>query len=343
MNLGFDPFFGQIDELNALLESADLIVVIGAKLSHNGTSGFGLRLSRDRLVHVDASAEVIGANYPASLGITSDAGDALIPIRNANLSASDWTAVELEKWQRRIRVADHTREPRVGGTPAGDAESFFESLRRALPADAIVVLDSGTHQILARRYYKVLAPGGLIFPSDFQSMGFAIPTAIGARIGAPDRVVVAIVGDGGFAMTGLELLSAVREGLSIVVIVFVDGALGQIRVQQLADYGASHAVKLRNPDFGLFAAAVGAHYELVGESIEVAVQGAIRRGGVVVLEVPVGDTFATVRMAAVSRAKAATRRVVGEKILSSVKRVLIGGKRAFASSFQRRPAKSLKL
>jgi acetolactate synthase-1/2/3 large subunit len=323
LNLGFDQFSGEIEELNALLTSADLIVVIGAKLGHNGTTGFNLRLSKERLVHVDASAEIIGANYPVSLGVAADAGDALIPLRNANLPASAWTADELDAWRRRIRCFEQVNEPRVAGTPAGDARSFFEALRRSLPADAIVVLDSGTHQILARRYYKVLAPGGLIFPSDLQSMGFGIPTAIGACIGAPKRVVVAVVGDGGFAMTGMELLSAAREGVSLVVIVFVDGALGQIRFQQLAEYGATHAVKLRNPDFGLFAAAVGAHHELIGENIEMAVHDAIGHGGVVVLEVPVGDTIRIVRKAAVSRVKAVTRRAIGQRFINRMKRLLI--------------------
>jgi acetolactate synthase-1/2/3 large subunit len=195
-------------------------------------------------------------------------------------------------------------------------------LRRALPSDAIVVLDSGTHQILARRYYNVLAPLGVVFPSDLQSMGFAIPTAIGAKIAAPERVVVAIVGDGGFAMTGLELLSAVREGVSIIFIVFVDGALGQIRLQQLTDYGVSHAVKLTNPDFGLFAAAVGAQHELIGENIEAAVREAISRGGVTVLEVPVGDTLGIIRTAVTSRAREVTRRVIGRRLINRVKRLL---------------------
>jgi acetolactate synthase-1/2/3 large subunit len=177
------------------------------------------------------------------------------------------------------------------------------------------------HQILARRYYTVLAPNGLIFPSDFQSMGFAIPTAIGVRIGVPDRPVIAVVGDGGFSMTGLELLSAVREKISLVVIVFVDGALGQIRLQQLADYGVTHAVRLRNPDFALFAAAVGAHHELVG-NIEEAVRVAIRSGGVVVLEVPVEDSFGTLRNAAAARARGTIRAAVGDKLLSRLKRLL---------------------
>jgi acetolactate synthase-1/2/3 large subunit len=206
----------------------------------------------------------------------------------------------------------------VAGTAAGDARSFFLALRRALPAEAVLVLDSGLHQILARRYYSVQSAGGLILPTDLQSMGFAIPTAIGAQMAAPDRPVVALLGDGGFAMTAMELLTAVRERTRMVAIVFVDGAYGQIRMEQLANYGASHAVTLENPDLSLLAASVGARYELAGETdFETAVRAALGHSGVTVIEVPVGDTFATRRAAAFARGREATRRLAGPRVFRS--------------------------
>jgi acetolactate synthase-1/2/3 large subunit len=316
---GFDPFVGSIRDLNELLESSDLIVAIGCKLSHSDTNGFELKLPAERLIHFDASAEVIGANYPASLGVVGDAGDLLKLLLSSPHPRSAWTEQELETW--RARVAGSTSdspEPRVAGTRAGDARSFFESLRRALPPDTMLVLDSGLHQILARRYYRVLAPLGLIMPTDLQSMGFAIPTAIGARLAAPDRPVVALVGDGGFAMTALELVSAVREGIDLVVIVFVDGAFGQIRIQQLASYGKDHGVSLQNPDISLLAAAVGAGHVVIRDGdtgVEAVVGSALQRSGVTVIEVAVGDSFAIRRTAAVARARERTRRVAGPRVI----------------------------
>lgn len=326
-NFGFDPFAGNVRDVNELLESSDLVLVIGCKLGHSGTSGFELKLPADRLVHVDASADVVGANYQVSLGVVADAGDLLQAILASSPQASEWTAGELQTWRLRFAArAGNSREPRVAGTPAADARSFFQSLRRALPPDAILVLDSGLHQILARRYYSVLAPCGLIVPTDLQSMGFAIPTAIGAWLATPDRVVVALVGDGGFAMTALELLSAVREGTSLVVIVFVDGAFGQIRMQQLMDYGASHGVELENPDFNLLAAAVGARHELVGDNVETVVRAALARGGVTVLEVPLKDTLAIRRTATLARAREATRRATVPRVFRLLKKVFRKGR-----------------
>lgn len=319
LSFGFDPFAGSIRDVNELLESCDLVVAIGCKLGHSDTNGFELKLPRDRLVHFDASAEVIGANYPVSLGVVGDAGELLHGLLISLPPQSAWSEQELETWRGRIAAgASDSPEPRIAGTRAGDARSFFESLRRALPPDAMLVLDSGLHQILARRYFRVLAPLGLILPTDLQSMGFAIPTAIGARLAAPERPVVALVGDGGFAMTAVELVSAVREGIDLVVIVFVDGAFGQIRMQQLASYGKGHGVTLQNPNISLLAAAVGARHDLIADGdigVEAVIGSALQRSGVTVIEVAVGDSFAIRRTAAIARAREGARRAAGPPVI----------------------------
>lgn len=321
LNLGFYPLAGNVNEVNALLKSADLVLAIGCKLGHSDTSGFSLELPEERLVHVDASADVIAANYAASLGAVADASELFKQLLSSPLQQSLWTEPELLAWRARLaRRQPATDEPRVGGTPDGKAVSFFKGLRRALPADAILVLDSGLHQILARRYYEVLAPYGLIMPTDLQSMGFAIPTAIGVRLAVPDRPVVALVGDGGFAMTAMELLSAVREKISLTVIVFADGAFGQIRTQQLASYGTSHGVTIQNPDFSLLALALGVRYEAVGDQddIESVARAALSESGVTLVEVKVQDAFPLVRAAAGARARELARRMTGPRVFGFV-------------------------
>jgi len=139
---------------------------------------------------------------------------------------------------------------------------------------------------------------------------------------------VALVGDGGFAMTAMELLSAAREGVSLVVIVFVDGAFGQIRMQQLARYGVSHGVSLENPDFTLLAAAVGARHELIGDDdLEAVVRAALGHSGVTVIEVTVDDTGAIRRNTAVARARESTRRVTGRRVFRLLTNVIRGAGR----------------
>jgi acetolactate synthase-1/2/3 large subunit len=318
--MGFDGLRSDPSALNQLFQATDLVLVIGAKLGHNGTCGYQLQFPRDRLVQVDASSAVLEANYPASMAIRADADAVLDALEAQGVRRSAWLPEELAGWRERLRrQAAHPPEPRIGG---GNAATFFAGLRQALPRDAILVLDSGLHQILARRHFEVLAPQGLLLPTDLQSMGFGIPTAVGARLGMPGRPVVALVGDGGFAMTGLELLTAVREGLSLIAVVLVDGQLGQIRMQQIRDYGATHAVTLQNPDFSLLAAAIGATYSLVDEDIGPVVRDALARSGVTLIEVPVGDSPAMRRAATMARVRQGGRRLFGPGVIRFLKRLL---------------------
>jgi acetolactate synthase-1/2/3 large subunit len=320
--IGFDGLAGNLHELNRLFDAADLILAVGAKLGHNGTCGYRLRLALERLVHVDQSAGVLNANYPASVAAVAGATEVLAALLDPPLPRSEWSPTEVNEWKTRIRSEQPLVEPKVGGRATTDPAGFFSALRRTLPRETIVVLDSGFHQILTRRHYPVLAPRGLLFPSDLQSMGFSLPTAIGARLAERSRPVVAIMGDGGFAMTGLELLTAVREKIDLVVVVFVDGYLGQIRMQQLANFGTGYAVELHNPDFEGLAAAIGARYFLIESDPEATLRAALQAHGVSIVEVPVGDSLAIRRTAAVAKAREVTRRVAGPSVIGWIKRLL---------------------
>src|SRR6185436_2486139 len=259
---------------------------------------------------------VLNANYPASLAVQASV-QSLVEELSESPTPSHWTDVELQDWRGRMRTSrpPDLPEPVVAGD---SARVFFEALRDALPRDAIVVTDSGMHQILTRRYLDVWSPGGLLFPSDFQSMGFGVPGAIGAALATRSRRVIAIVGDGGLRMTGMELTTAVREAVPLTVIVFNDGQLNQIRLQQLSEFGHAHAVELGHLDLEAFAAATGADYvrfERDGHSLEHAMHG----DRVTLVDVPVGDSAAIRSRAATSRVREMVRGVVGKRLLSWLK------------------------
>jgi acetolactate synthase-1/2/3 large subunit len=315
--LGFDPLRTELAAVNGVCDAADLILAIGCKLSHNGCVGFGLRLPADRLVHVDTSAEVLGANYAPSLAVCATAEHTLAALESVPAGRFAWDEAEITRWRRAIRALRRAElpEPHLGGAASGKAAAFFADLRRALPRDGIVVTDSGLHQILTRRYFDVLAPGGLLLPSDLQTMGFGVPAAVAAKLAAPDRAVTAIVGDGGFAVTGAELLTAAREGLALVVVVFDDGHLNQIRMQQLRDFGHAHAVDVGPLDVAAFAAGVGADYVPVADDIGQVLVAAHRAGRPAVVHVPVGDSAAVLRRRAASAIRSAARRVIGPRLI----------------------------
>lgn len=261
-----DPGMQDHAVLAALVEHADLVVAIGCKFSHNGAAGFRLRLPREKLVTINAAGP--SKNYPARLHATADAGRTIagvlarLPARPAGVAG--WEAAMLADWRESASrfEADARLEPRHEMTGASSS-AIVRELRQALPDDAIIVTDSGYHQMSVRRHYRVRRPHGLLVPTNFQSMGYAIPSAIGAALAAPSRRVVAVIGDGGMLMSGLELATAVRESVSLTVVVFNDGAYRLIRNPQLAAYGESHGTDIAGPELESLAAATGADYRRV--------------------------------------------------------------------------------
>jgi acetolactate synthase-1/2/3 large subunit len=284
---------GSAEVLNELAESADLILALGCKFSHNGAHGFRLKLPADRLVQVDASADVLGANYDASSLLVADVPWLIRTLLDAGKTLpapSEWTAEEIARWRERAySLYQSAWEPKVRGLSPPTIEAFFEALRGAMPADSCLVLDSGLHQMLARRHFPVLGVGGLMLPADLQAMGFALPAAIGARLGRPERPIVALLGDGGFAMSGFELLTAVRERLRLTVVVFNDGHYGLIRKQQLGRHRHAFGTELHNPDFEGIAEACGARYCRLGDGAEGDLTKVIAGPGVTLVEVVLRD------------------------------------------------------
>ena len=328
LSLVYDYGLGGGNEVNACIESCDLVLALGCKFSHNGSGGFRLKIDQDKLVHVDASEEVVGANYPPRIGIIGDVGcfiESILEMLKPEIAASEWTQPDIQVWRERLKVERNrllNQLPSIQGNMPISFESFFSDLRKALPADACLVTDSGYHQMITRQLFSVENARGLIVPTDFQSMGFGIPAAIGAAIAAPHRKVVAIVGDGGMAITGMELLTAVREGIELVVIVFNDGYLGLIRRGQIESYGKEHAVALQNPDFSLLANAIGANYFALDDSPSAVLEQCLNTPGVNILEVCLKDAPTMLRTRFKKVAQNAFRKSVPPVLLGRLKQLL---------------------
>ncbi len=309
-SLQYDSLRGTTKELNALVAEADLVIAVGTRLAFNGTAGFELQLPPARLVHVDASPASLNAVYPAALTAVLRAEEFFGMPEALSAPHTGWTRQGIAAWRGRIGAADRQPEPLIAGlTP----QEFFTTLGAQLPEGALLVTDSGLHQVMARRYLNVRQPFGLLLPTDLQSMGFALPSALAARLAAPQRPVVALVGDGGMFMSGLELATAVREKIDLTVILFNDGYLNQIRMQQLSDAGRDFGVTLPAIDFQALSAAVGAQYLSCEAGNLASLADAGRRPGVTLIEVPVNDSAAIARVATRSRVKSYVRRALGAR------------------------------
>jgi acetolactate synthase-1/2/3 large subunit len=308
-----------VRDVNALIAECDVVLALGIKFSHNGARGFRLRIAPDQLVHVDAALETLGANYPSSHAIHSDVS-AFVSMLLQGLSrkengSSTWSHANVASWRERVHSnAPERAEPNMAGADPPTPARFFELIREVLPRDACLVTDSGWHQMLARRHYPVFVPDGLIVPTNLQSMGFGVPAAIGAKLASPDRSVVAVTGDGGLLMSGMDLVTAVREKISLPVLVFNDGQYGLIRIQQLQEFGRPHGVDCSGLDIGAFAVASGAQYSTAGQDIQAALSRALDAPGPTLIDVAVGDSPAMSRARVQGLVRSTGRRLGGGRL-----------------------------
>lgn len=287
--------------VNRLLEASDLILALGCKFSHNGSGGFRYRFPENKLIHVDISDETLNNNYPAKIAIKADVKSflqcLLYCLDSSVKKENSWDKREIEEWRKLASIDSQidSIEPELQGIKPRSLKAFFQLLRDFIPADACVVTDSGLHQMFIRKYFQVLKPRSLIIPTDFQSMGYGLPVAIGAKLAAPKKMVLALVGDGGFAMSGMELLTAVRERLPIKVLIFNDGHLGLIRLQQISRFGYTHAVDLHQPNYETFAHSFNVKYTLLKGDINSCLENWLAHPSASLLEVRTRDSFRMIK------------------------------------------------
>ena len=136
-------------------------------------------------------------------------------------------------------------------------QRVIQDVRKVLGREDILVSDVGAHMIWVARNYMAQEPLTVLISFGFASMGFGLPAAIAAELIHPDKKVVAVVGDGGFLMTSMELETARRLGTSFPTIIFRDDGYGLIRWKQMARFGVEFGSTFKNPDFVQYARAFG--------------------------------------------------------------------------------------
>lgn len=169
--------------------------------------------------------------------------------------------------------------------------AFMQAIRRALPADAIVVQGMNQMGYYSRNYYPVYTPRSYLTASSLATLGCAWPLALGAKAAQPERAVVALSGDGGYLYNSQELATAVQYGINAIVIVFNDNAYGNVLRAQMEQFdGRVIGTKLHNPDFVQLAKSYGARGVLAQDAgtLEAALQEALVAGKPTLIEVPVG-------------------------------------------------------
>ncbi|TKB43772.1 thiamine pyrophosphate-binding protein [Thalassotalea mangrovi] len=256
--------------------NADCVLAIGTRFAEIATGSFGGKLP-DNLIHIDINPEVFAKNFTTEIAIQGDAQlvcNALVSELVAKGNATDFSAtaeqISANKSAYRKRWYEHDSEDRVN--PA----LFFDELRAQLNDDANIVVDDGNHTFLSAELMPVHKARGFISPTDFNCMGYATPAAIATAFAHQDQETVAIVGDGAFMMTCMELATAVNHEIGVVIAVFNDGELSQISQAQQIPYNRKTCTVLPQTKLQGIAIATGADYVRVenNDDIKVALQEA---------------------------------------------------------------------
>jgi acetolactate synthase-1/2/3 large subunit len=234
--------------------SCDAVLAIGCRFAEVGTGSYGLKMPGP-LVHVDLDPGVFDRNYPADVTVEADAADFLKALLEGLGEGGDGMDGSLRDairaghesvWKEWL---DHVGGP--GVTPA----HLLKALQARLGSKAVFATDSGNGTFLAVECLRLEEPGRFLAPVDFSCMGYSVPAAIGAKLGIPESPVVALAGDGAFLMTGLEMLTAAREGVGVMVLVLRDRELAQIA--QFQETALSRKVASEVADYKLGGLAKG--------------------------------------------------------------------------------------
>jgi acetolactate synthase I/II/III large subunit len=218
---------------NACLGEADLVLVVGSKLSPSDTAWENTKLldpTRQSFVQIDIEPKNASWNFPAETVVLGDAAQILGALTEAVRSRVDGRREAAVR-----RVSSHRQAQGYFDVPAYTAndrpilpQRVIGELMRNLPDNAIVTCDAGENRILMTHFYQTKAAGGFLQAAGSGPMGFGIPAALAAKLVNPDQPVVAAVGDGGFAMTMNGLMTALEHDIPIVVVVFNNKALGWV-------------------------------------------------------------------------------------------------------------------
>jgi len=287
---------------------ADLVLTIGTRFDDRSSSswqpGYSWNFPKTRLLHVDIDPQELGRNYPPTLGIIADAKVFTAQLLSAvvadrGLDASRFAAwrADVSGWQAEWEA--HVRPHFSDITSPLRPEYVVDAVQKVLPDDAILSLDSGVHHNWFMQFWKPRRPQSMLNSWGYSSMGFGVCGVLGAKLAAPERPCIAVVGDGGFTMTPYVLCTAVEFNLPCIWVVWNNFAWGAIRdIQHGLFNGREHGTafyqgqgsgKPYNPDFAAWARACGADGVTVtkSEDLRGALEQAIKNNRPCVIDVHV--------------------------------------------------------
>ncbi|MGN7889710.1 biosynthetic-type acetolactate synthase large subunit [Dyadobacter sp. 22481] len=235
---------------NVLTNQCDLIIAVGMRFDDRVTGDLSRYAKQAKVVHIEIDPAEIDKIVKADAPVVGDAKVALellLPLVNEN-NHEVWKA-EFKKYDA-IEDQKITQPELAPTTEKIKMAEVIRTLSDKTKGEAVIVADVGQHQMMTARYYQFKKPSSFITSGGLGTMGYALPASFGAKVGAPDREVVAIIGDGCFQMTIQELGTIAQSGLPVKIIILNNNFLGMVRQwQQLFHQKRYSFVELQNPDF----------------------------------------------------------------------------------------------
>lgn len=259
LSLGVFGFAGHKKALDYVLsDDVDVLIVIGSSLGDWQTNTWDPRfLPSEALIQIDIDHLEIGKNYPVDVGIAADARETLLQLLSYIRSLGKTSASQFDGSIVGGQIQDI--QPTHGdGTRMHPAE-LMAVTQHVLPEDAILFVDNGSCINWGVHCFQVNRPGSFQIGLGMASMGHAVAAAIGGKLAAPDRPVVALVGDGAFAMNGMEIHTAAEYNIPVVWIVLNNAGHGLVHLGERYQFGRKFDISsFRKPvDFCLLAESLG--------------------------------------------------------------------------------------
>ena len=305
--MGMTGFWGT-KLVNQTCLDADYVFAVGTRFKEADCSswypGYTFNIGAEghdtKVIHIDIEPQEIGRNYPTEIGVVADAKAALRVLTRVakemypNGFARTAKKAEIAAFRESFKASN--AEMQASTAFPMTPERILADTRKALPEDAIITTDVGWNKNGVGQQFDILTPGSILTPGGFATMGFGPPGAIGAKLAAPNRVVLSLVGDGGFGQNPSMLATAVELNLGIVWLVMNNNAFGTIAGLQKAHYGLTYGTTFsgspdaptNGPGYAEIARAYGAEGVRISSADELlqALQAAIASGKPTVLDVP---------------------------------------------------------
>ena len=312
-----------------LMAQADVVVALGSRLGPFGTlpqHGMDYWPKNAKIIQIDADNKMLGLVKKISVGICGDAKAAAVALTKrlkdktlvcdaTKAERAKIIAAEKAAWEKELDEWTHERDPfsldmieeqKKEKTPTGGnylhPREVLRELEKAMPADVMVSTDIGNINSVANSYLRFEKPRSFFAPMSFGNCGYALPTIIGAKAAAPDRPAIAYAGDGAWAMSMVEIMTAVRHDIPVTAIVFHNRQWGAEKKNQVDFYNRRFvAGELESPSFAGIAKSMGAEgivvddIKEVGPALKKAIDMQMKEGKTCVIEImctrELGDPF----------------------------------------------------